>query len=194
MPRQTWEAHQVQTVDNLVAIAVADGVGIETARAAVEDATAPFAPPDIFTTDEYVADATSRVDTMLGLVYAMLALAIVIALMGIANTLSLSIHERVRELGVLRAVGGDRRQVRSMVRWESVVIAVFGTIGGVGLGLLLGWGLVEAASRGEFPITFALPISQLIPVVVLGALAGVLAAWRPARRAARVGIIDAIAV
>ncbi len=192
--RQTWETHQVQTIDNLVAIAVADGVDIETARAAVEAATADFAPPDIFTTDEYVADATANVDTMLGLVYAMLALAIVIALMGIANTLSLSIHERTRELGLLRAVGADRRQVRSMVRWESVVIAVFGTIGGVGLGLLLGWGLVEAASRGAFPITFALPVTQLVPVVVLGALAGVVAAWRPARRAARLDVLDAIAV
>jgi putative ABC transport system permease protein len=194
VPRETWETHQVQTIDNLVAIAVADGVGIETARAAVEAATADFAPPDIFTADEYVADATANVDTMLGLVYAMLALAIVIALMGIANTLSLSIHERTRELGLLRAVGADRRQVRSMVRWESVVIAVFGTIGGVGLGILLGWGLVEAASRGAFPITFALPVTQLVPVVVLGALAGVVAAWRPARRAARLDVLDAIAV
>ena len=78
----------------------------------------------------------------------MLMLAIVIALMGIANTLSLSIYERVRELGLLRAVGADRAQVRSMIRWESVVIAVFGTIGGIALGLFLGWGLVQAADRG----------------------------------------------
>jgi putative ABC transport system permease protein len=114
--------------------------------------------------------------------------------MGIANTLSLSTHERVRELGLLRAVGADRAQVRSMVRWESVVIAVFGTIGGLGLGLLLGWGLVKAADRGDFPISFAVPVTQLVPIVVLGALAGILAAWRPARRAARVDVIDALAL
>jgi putative ABC transport system permease protein len=192
VPRQTWDNHQVQTVDNMVVMSIADGVDVESARTAVEDATATFGSGDVLTAEEYVAEATSRVDTMLGLIYAMLALAIVIALMGIANTLSLSTHERVRELGLLRAVGAERAQVRSMIRWESVVIAVFGTIGGVGLGLLLGWGLVEAASRGEFPITFALPIAQLIPVVVLGALAGVVAAWRPARRAARVDVIDAL--
>jgi putative ABC transport system permease protein len=194
IPLQTWDDHQVQTVDNLVAIKVADGVDVEAARTAIEDATAKFAPGDVLTADEYVAQATSRVDTMLGLIYAMLALAIVIALMGIANTLSLSTHERVRELGLLRAVGADRAQVRSMVRWESVVIAVFGTIGGLGLGLLLGWGLVQSASRGDFPIAFAVPVSQLVPIVVLGALAGVLAAWRPARRAARVDVLEAIAV
>jgi putative ABC transport system permease protein len=194
VPRETWDAHQVQTVDNMVVMTVADGVDIETARTAVERATAEFAPPDVFTKDEYVADATSNVDTFLGLIYAMLALAIVIALMGIANTLSLSTYERVHELGLLRAVGADQAQVRSMVRWESVVIAVFGTLGGLALGLLLGWGLVRAAARGEFPITFAVPVSQLVPVVVVGTLAGVLASWRPARRAARVDVLDAIAV
>ncbi len=194
IPRQTWDDHQVQTVDNLVAIKVANGVDVESARTAIEDATAKFAPGDVLTADEYVAEATSRVDTMLGLIYAMLALAIVIALMGIANTLSLSTHERVRELGLLRAVGADRAQVRAMVRWESVVIAVFGTIGGLGLGLLLGWGLVESASRGDFPISFTVPVTQLVPIVVLGALAGILAAWRPARRAARVDLLDAITV
>ncbi len=194
LPRRTWDAHQVQTVDNMVVVTVADGVDVEAARAAVEQATTEFAPPDVFTKDEYVADATANVDTFLGLIYAMLALTIVIALMGIANTMSLSTYERVRELGLLRAVGAEQAQVRSMVRWESVVIAVFGTVGGLALGLLLGWGLVRAAARGEFPITFAVPVTQLVPVVVLGALAGAVASWRPARRAARVDVLDAIAV
>jgi putative ABC transport system permease protein len=194
VPRQAWDAHQVQTVDNMVIVTVADGVDIESARSAVERATIEFAPPDVFTKTEYVADATANVDMFLGLIYAMLALAIVIALMGIANTLSLSTHERVRELGLLRAVGAEQAQVRSMVRWESVVIAVFGTVGGLALGLLLGWGLVRAAARGEFPITFAVPVGQLVPIAVLGALAGVVAAWRPARRAARVDVLNAIAV
>ena len=193
VPAATWDAHQVQSVTNTVVVGLADGVGVEAGRAAVEAATAQFAPPDVQTAAEYVDEMTSNVDQILGLIYAMLALAIIIALMGIANTLSLSIHERVRELGLLRAVGADRAQVRSMVRWESVVIALFGTIGGLGLGLLLGWGLVQAADRGEFPITFSVPATQLAIIVVLGALAGVLAAWRPARRAARVDVIDALA-
>jgi putative ABC transport system permease protein len=193
IPTATWTTHQVQSVDNLVVIGLEDGVDVETGRDAVEAATTGFAPPDVQTTQEFIDDATARVDQILGLIYAMLGLAIVIALMGIANTLSLSIHERVRELGLLRAVGADRAQVRAMVRWESVVIALFGTAGGLGLGLLLGWGLVQAAARGAFPITFAVPASQLVIIVVLGALAGVLAALRPARRAARVDVIDALA-
>ncbi len=127
IPTATWSTHQVQSVDNLVIIGLADGVDVETGRAAVEAATTSFAPPDVQTTQEFIDDATARVDQILGLIYAMLGLAIVIALMGIANTLSLSIHERVRELGLLRAVGAARAQMRAMIRWESVVIAIFGT-------------------------------------------------------------------
>ena len=144
------------------------------------------------TRQEFIDDASAQIDQFLGLIYVMLGLAIVIALMGIANTMSLSIHERVRELGLLRAVGADRSQVRSMIRWESVVIALFGTIGGLALGLFLGWSLVTAGA-GEVALSFSVPVGQLVPVVVVGALAGVLAAIRPARRAARLDVIDALA-
>ena len=81
-----------------------------------------------------------------------------------------------------------------MIRWESVVIAVFGTLGGVGLGLFLGWALVTAAGDVLTAITFSVPVGQLVPVVLVGALAGVVAAVRPARRAARVDVIEAVAV
>jgi putative ABC transport system permease protein len=174
-------------------IGAADGVDIEAVRSAVETATVEFAPPDVMTTEEFVADATANINQILGLVYVMLMLAIVIALMGIANTLSLSIYERVRELGLLRAVGADRAQVRSMIRWESVVIAVFGTLGGIALGLFLGWGLVTARGAGSFPIEFSVPVSQVVIIAVVGAIAGVVAAVRPARRAAKLDIIDALA-
>jgi putative ABC transport system permease protein len=193
VPKPTWERHAVQSIDTMVVIGAADGVDIESARTAVETATATFAPPDVMTTDEFVDDATANINQILGLVYVMLLLAIVIALMGIANTLSLSIYERVRELGLLRAVGADRAQVRSMIRWESVVIAVFGTVGGVALGLFLGWGLVTAAGAGSFPINFAVPTVQIVIVAVVGGIAGVIAAVRPARRAAKLDIIDALA-
>lgn len=121
------------------------------------------------------------------LTYVMLALAVVIALMGIANTLSLSIHERTREIGVLRAVGETRSQVRSMVRWESVIIATFGTLGSLCLGVFLAWALVQAASGADFVNTFAAPVVQLAVVLVVGALAGVIAgpAIGPPRGAAR---------
>jgi putative ABC transport system permease protein len=129
---------------------------------------------------------------MLGLVYVMLALAIIIALMGIANTLSLSISERIRELGLLRAVGQTRNQTRSMVRWEAVVLALLGCVGGVALGLFLGWALVEAVSAGG-AVQYAAPLGRLVPILVVGAAAGLLAAIRPARRAARLPVLDAIA-
>ena len=190
--RATWDRHAVQTVDTRVLIALAHGVGLEDGRRAVEAAAAPFAPPDVETRAEYVASAAENVEAMLGLVYAMLALAVIIALMGIANTLSLSIGERVRELGLLRAVGQSRRQVRSMVRWESVVISCLGTLGGVCVGLFLGWALVEAVS-GAGAVRFSPPLAQLVPILLVGAVAGVVAAIRPARRASRLDVLEAIA-
>jgi putative ABC transport system permease protein len=129
---------------------------------------------------------------MLGIVYALLALTILIALMGIANTLSLSIHERTRELGLLRAVGETRGQVRAMVRWESVIVAVFGTVGGLAFGAFLGWALVQSAGSDQ-DFTFAAPFTQLVIVLVVGALAGLLAGLRPARRAARLDVLQAVA-
>jgi putative ABC transport system permease protein len=134
-------------------------------------------------------------DMFLTIIYALLALAIIIALMGIANTLSLSVHERTRELGLLRAVGETRGQLRAMVRWESVIVATFGVVGGVGLGVFLGWALVEAAGNtpGSVISEFVLPVARLGIVVVVGAIAGVLAGLRPARRAARLDVLSAIA-
>jgi putative ABC transport system permease protein len=126
------------------------------------------------------------------MVYVMLTLAILIALVGIANTLSLSIFERTRELGLLRAVGETRGQLRSMVRWESVVIATFGTVGGLGVGIFLGWALVLAASS-EGIASFAAPPGQMVIVLLVGATVGVLAGLRPALRAAKLNVLAAIA-
>jgi putative ABC transport system permease protein len=144
------------------------------------------------TADEYVASVAGQVDQMLVAIYVLLVLAIVIALMGIANTLSLSIHERTRELGLLRAVGQTRRQVRSMVRGEAATVALFGTVGGVLLGVFLGWAMVDTLASEGFT-SFAIPTGPLAVVLALGALVGVVAAIRPARRAARQDILEAIA-
>jgi putative ABC transport system permease protein len=161
----------------------------------VERVAAAYGGPDVFTKAQYVDDMTKGIDMALGIIYVMLALAIVIAAMGIANTLSLSIHERRRELGLLRAVGQDRAQTRSMVRWESIVVAVFGTIGGLAMGTFLGWGVMRGiAGAGTTPLDgFAIPVVPLAVVLVVGALAGVVAGIRPARRAARLDVLDAIA-
>jgi putative ABC transport system permease protein len=162
-------------------------------EAAVQRVAESYGDPDVADRAEFAAIAASNVDMLLTIIYALLALAIVIALMGIANTLSLSIHERTRELGLLRAVGQTRRQMRSMVRGESVLIASFGAVGGLALGVFLGWALVRVvgASAGTIEV-FDLPTTRLLVVLAVGALAGVVAGIRPARRASRLDILAAI--
>jgi putative ABC transport system permease protein len=187
-----WAPHAGQALDSMVLIKLKPGAALGPARAAVTAATATAGQPRVQDRAQYEASATGAVNTILGLVYVMLALAILIALMGVANTLSLSIHERTRELGLLRALGQTRAQARGMVRWESVIIAVFGTLGGVILGTFTGWAVVQSSS-GPSMTVFAAPPLQLILFLVLGAVTGILAGIRPARRAARQNMITAIA-
>ena len=192
LPEDAFRPHTAQPGDVAVMIVLADGVSLGEGEAAVQAVADGFSAPDVQTAAEYTDSVAGEVDMMLNVVYVLLALAIVIALMGIGNTLSLSIHERTRELGLLRAVGQTRRQLRSMVRGEAVTVALFGTAGGVGLGLFLGWAMVEALADEGFT-AFAVPVTSLVVVLVVGALAGVLAAVRPARRAARLDVLEAIA-
>jgi putative ABC transport system permease protein len=128
---------------------------------------------------------------MLGLFYALLMLAVVIALLGIANTLALSIFERTRELGLLRAVGMSRAQVRSTIRWESIIIAVFGTTLGLAIGTFFGWAIVHAmADQGIDTLT--IPVTSLAIVTGIAAVAGAVAAVLPARRAAKLDVLEAL--
>lgn len=193
MTPEDWTPHADQVGDVVVLIDLADGVSESDGAAAVTTVTERNGAPEPQTRSEYIDSIGSEVDQMLLFVYAMLALAVLIALMGIANTLSLSIHERTRELGLLRAIGQTRREVRSTVRWESVIVAIFGTLGGIGLGSFLGWGLMRALAVQEGFGTFALPVTSLAVVLVLAAMAGVVAAWRPSKRAGQLDILDAIA-
>jgi putative ABC transport system permease protein len=170
-----------------------DGADAAAVKSAVTAVTSEFGAPDPMDRAEYKDQVGAEIDGMLTFVYGLLGVAVFIALMGIANTLSLSIHERTRELGLLRAVGQDRAQVRSTVRWESVIIAVFGTLGGLALGSFLGWGLMRAMSAQEGFGVFALPVAPLAVILALAAGAGILAALRPSRRAAKTDILAAIA-
>ncbi len=131
------------------------------------------------------------VNQLLGLVTAMLFLAVVIALFGIANTLSLSIFERTRELGLLRAVGMGRTQVKRMIRWESVIIAILGALFGIAIGIFFGWALQQALAP-EGITEFVLPVGQLVFFLIFAALAGVVVALLPARRAAKLNVLEAI--
>jgi putative ABC transport system permease protein len=187
-----WAAHDPQPVDEQILIALNPGIRASSATASIGAVAARYGNPKVLDRAEYRNNAAGAVNTVVAFVYVMLALAIIIALLGIANTLSLSVHERTRELGLLRAVGQTRRQLRSMVRWESAIIAVFGTIGGVLVGTFLGWAIVKASTAATLAV-FSVPAPQLIVFLVVGALAGVLAGIRPARRAARLNVLAAIA-
>ncbi|MFC7307852.1 ABC transporter permease [Streptomyces monticola] len=192
--REAWAPHRAQDADTLVSVTFKDGVGADEGRAAVEKAAAAYGNPEVQTRDEYAQSSAGGIDMMLTLVYALLALAVLIALLGIANTLTLAVHERTRELGLLRAVGQTRAQLRAMVRWESVLVAAFGTAGGLALGAFLGWVLVKASEgSGDTGFAFAVPPLQLAVVALVGLAAGALAGWRPARRTARLDVLRAIA-
>jgi putative ABC transport system permease protein len=190
--RQAWQPHRVQDYDSLVAVAFRDGVPTAQGKAAVDKVAASFGNPKVQDRHEYADTSARGIDLMLSTVYALLALAVVIALLGITNTLTLAVHERTRELGLLRAVGQTRPQLRAMVRWESVLIAAFGTAGGLALGVFLGWALVRA-SDSENLSAFAVPGLQLAVVLLVGIVAGALAGLRPARRAARLDVLRAVA-
>jgi putative ABC transport system permease protein len=192
LPRDQWLPHAPAAADRTVLIALRPGTSLEAGRAAVERVVAAYGRPEVQDRAQYADSLASVIGPGVSVVYVLLVLAIVIALIGIANTLSLSIHERTRELGLLRAVGETRGQVRAMVRWESVIVALFGTVGGLALGAFLGWALVEA-SASDGTGTFAAPPPQLAVILLVGAIAGVLAGLRPARRAARLNLLAAIA-
>jgi putative ABC transport system permease protein len=128
---------------------------------------------------------------LLTFVTVMLLLAVLIALLGIVNTLALSVFERTRELGLLRAVGMTRGQVRAMVRWESVVISLIGALSGAGLGIGIGLALSQAL-KDEGIKAISVPGPQIAVYVALAAIAGVLAAVGPARSAAKVDVLKAV--
>ncbi|MFP5320903.1 MAG: ABC transporter permease [Acidimicrobiia bacterium] len=189
------DAERLVTERQLVQLIVdvGDGADVAAVQARVEEALAGVPAIEVLDREGFIGSLTDQITSSLTLVNALLLLSVVIAVIGIANTLSLSIHERTRELGLLRAVGMTRAQLRSAIRWEAVLIAVLGTAVGLGVGLVVSWALVSALSG--FGLTrFSIPVAQVAVVVVVGAALGVLASIRPARRAARLDILDAIAV
>ncbi|WP_326843811.1 ABC transporter permease [Streptomyces sp. NBC_01558] len=192
--RAAWAPHRTQDSDRLVAVSLKDGVSTAQGRAAVRQVAERYGNPEVQTRDAYAQSSAGGIDMMLTLVYALLALAVLIALLGIANTLTLAMHERTREIGLLRALGQTRAQLRAMVRWESVLVAGFGTAGGIALGAFLGWVLVEASEgASDTAFAFAVPPLRLVVVALVGLGAGALAGLRPARRAARLDVLRAIA-
>lgn len=177
--------------DSFVFVNAADGVSVLAAQDAISPTVETFGNIKAQTKSEIVEDAEGQIDQALALFTGLLLFAVMIAVLGITNTLTLSIYERTREIGLLRAVGMVRRQVRRMIRWEAVIIATFGAMLGVGIGIILGWAVVRALADEGFG-AFRVPVGQVILALVLAAFSGVLAAVWPARKASRMNILDAI--
>ena len=156
----------------------------------VAKALAPFPAAEVRTNAEYRDEISSRVDSILYLLYVLLAMSVVISLFGIVNTLVLSITERTREIGMLRAIGLTRSQLRRMVRYESVITSGIGGVIGIILGVVLAW--VFSLGLRDEGIVFRIPWTQLVIFLVVAVVAGVLAAVLPARRAARLDPLDAL--
>jgi len=166
--------------------------GSGAAQNAVTKALAAYPNAQVQTRAQFDQTEVASVNQLLGLVYALLALAVLIALIGIVNTLMLSVFERTREIGLLRAVGMKRRQVRSMVRSEAVILAIFGAIIGIIIGTGMGLALVASLKQQGITNT-VVPLSSLVIFLLLSALLGLVAASWPARRAAKLNVLAAIA-
>jgi putative ABC transport system permease protein len=159
---------------------------------AVTSALAPYPNVQVQTKAQFEQAQVSGVNQLLGLVYALLALAVIIALIGIVNTLMLSVFERTREIGLLRAVGMRRRQVRVMIGSEAVILAVFGAIIGIVIGTGMGLALVSSLKQQGITDT-VVPVPDMVIFLVLAAVLGLVAAIWPARRAAKLDVLAAIA-
>jgi putative ABC transport system permease protein len=187
---QAYENNFADQFDSAIYIKTTNGVTAEN-TAALKAVLKQYPGPELQTQAQFKASQASQINQFLNLVYVLLFFAIVIALFGIANTLGLSIIERTHELGLLRAVGMSRKQLRQTVRWESVIIALLGTLLGLVISVAFAWALVKAlADQGINEFSLA-PV-QLIVIIVLAGIFGVIAAAWPARRAARLDILRSI--
>jgi ABC-type antimicrobial peptide transport system permease subunit len=155
---------------------------------ALEQQLADFPNAKVATREQFIDNQISGLNAVLNILYVLLALSVIVSLFGIVNTLVLTVFERTRELGMLRAIGMTRRQVRRMIRHESVITALIGGVLGIALGVVLGALLV---ARVEF-IEFSLPVGSLIVFAIAAIFVGIVAAIFPARRAARLNVLQAL--
>jgi putative ABC transport system permease protein len=180
------------TQDTFDFVKLAPGADASTVQDRIDGLlTKQFPTAEVLNQQELKQSQEDQINPLLGLVYALLSLAIVVSLFGIANTLALSIYERTRELGMLRAIGMSRRQVRRMIRYESVITALIGAVLGMILGLIFAALLSVPLQDQGFVLSY--PVGQLVFILVVAALAGVVAAIAPARRAARLDVLQALA-
>ena len=190
--RATFEHSSVPTPAGVVSLTRAPGVSDATFRAVVGAKVKAYGIGELQDKDQFINSRADIVDRSLAFVYGLLLLSIMIATFGIVVTLLLAVHERRREVGLLRAVGMTRPQIRTTVRWESVITSVYGACVGVVMGLVLGY-VVIVALRDQGLTSFTVPVSTVVWIMVLAFVAGVAAAVVPAWRATRLDILRAIA-
>jgi putative ABC transport system permease protein len=175
-----------------VFVRVAEGADTTAVQASLEDRLAADFPTVQVQDQEQLKDSIGeQLNGLLGIVYGLLALSVIVSLFGIVNTLALSIHERTRELGLLRAVGTSRRQVRRVVRYESVITTMIGAVLGIGLGVV--FAVLISRPLADEGFILSIPVGTLIVLLVLAVIAGVIAAIGPARRASRLDVLEALA-
>jgi putative ABC transport system permease protein len=187
--------HEQTGVDQFdVAVYVAKGRGVTdaAAEAAVTSVAGRYPNAEVKSRTEFVDSEAAQIDPLVNLMYGLLGLAVLISLINIANSMALSIHERTRELGLLRAVGMTRRQTRRSVRWETVIIALLGTALGIVIGVFFGWSISVTIRNGGLG-AFTLPVTPLIVIALIAVIGAVIAVIRPASRAARLDVLRAIA-
>jgi putative ABC transport system permease protein len=191
LPLAAATANFPQALDLQIFVKIAPGVTASTGRHAIGRVLASYPNATLTDQAQYKEQQAQQVNQLLNLVYGLLALALIIAFIGIANTLALSNYERIRELGLLRAVGMTRGQLRSVVRLESLIISLLGAFEGLILGIAFGWAIV-AALRPQGITHLVIPVSQLLVIAAVAGLAGLVAAIVPSRHAARLDVLRAV--
>ena len=183
----TWDAENPQPKDLYTFLQV-EGGETDANQAALDKALSGFPNAKVQTRQQFIDNQISALNSILNILYVLLALSVIVSLFGIVNTLVLTVFERTREIGMLRAIGLTRRQTRRMIRHESVITALIGAVVGIVLGLILG-GLLIA--KVDF-LVFSFPTSQVIVFAMAAIIVGILAAIFPARRAARLDPLEAL--
>lgn len=186
-----YQRHYTDQLDQIGLVKAKASASPDASRAAVERVTNDFPVVQVKDQAEFKRQQANQINQILVLFYGLLALAVIIAVIGIINTLALSVLERVRELGLLRAIGMTRAQLRRMIRWEAVIVAVLGAVLGLVVGIFFGWAMVRAL-RAQGITEFTLPVGSLLGFVLAAAVAGILAAIFPGRRAAKIDMLRAI--
>ncbi len=188
-----WDSNFSERFDSAIYVDLTDDTPLEQGRAAVLAVTAGYPGSDVLDQNQFADEAKAQIRQFIGLVFALLALTLLIGFVGILNTLLLSIIERTREIGLLRAVGTTRSQLSAMISWEAVIVSVFGAALGVALGIFFGWAVIASLQADDVEILLSIPQSWLGMTVLAAALAGIVASVYPAFRASRLNVLDAIA-